>query len=139
MAPGREDNEQQATNHPHRHRQRRQNLLGLLRRRRIQTCNHILIKHRHRREYHDRHHRMKQIHQSQPIFRGLLRRERGGAVDNPEATKGGNPVPHLSPLVSKTIGETQHEARGGAAGEEGGGGGDANEGFAFPFMRDDRR
>lgn len=135
----RKQNEKQAADHPHRHRQRRQDLPRLLRWRRVEAADHILVKHRHSRKNHDRHDSMHEIHDPQAIFHRLLRRERDGAVHHPDSAEGGDAVPHLAPLVPEAVGEAHGEARGGAEGEDGGGGRLADEGLAFAFMRDDRR
>ncbi|PON60637.1 hypothetical protein TorRG33x02_284420 [Trema orientale] len=121
VALGGKNDKQHTTNDTNPNRQRRKNLLSLIRRRWIKATHHILIKQSNGRKHEYGHQSMHEIDKLHTILRSLLRRERGGAVDHPQPSPRGETIAHISVLVPKTIREAEqkrgrsaqsHKARG---------------------------
>lgn len=93
------------------HRQRRQQLLGPLGRRRPQAADHIVVEQGDRREYENRDERVGEVDELELVLGGDLRRQRGGSVDNPEALEGGEAVADGPLLVLDAVGEAEQQAR----------------------------
>lgn len=106
MASGRKNNKQHAAKHPNPNRQRRQNLLSLIRRRRVKAAHHILIKQSNGRKNQNRHESVQEINKSQPILSRDGRRQVHGAVDDPQASESGEPVGNIPLAVTETVSET---------------------------------
>lgn len=121
MAFGRKNNKQHTTKHPNGNRQRRQNLLRLIRRRRVETVHHILIKQSNSRENQNRHESMQEINKPQPILSRDGRRKFHGAVDDPQASESGESIGNIPLTVSETIRETLKKTRQSTESNEAGG------------------
>ncbi|CAL9084593.1 unnamed protein product, partial [Musa textilis] len=118
MAGGRESNKQHAADDSDPHRQARQNLLRLFRRYREEAGHHVLVEQRHRRKHQNGHQRVGQVDEPDPVSGRDRRRERLGAVDNPQSPECGQPIPHRAVAVSEAVGETEDEAGEAADGHE---------------------
>lgn len=133
---GGENNKQQAAQDANSDRQHNQELPCFIRWRGIETLNHILVEQSNSYENQQRSEGVEEIDEPKPVFGSLFIRKSDRGVNDPQASKRGDPISDFASFVPKTVGEEEEKTGEGAEGDKAKCGGLADLGVALALVRE---
>lgn len=131
------NNKQQAAQHTNSDRKHDQELPRFIGRCGIETLDNILVKESNSYKNQERSEGMEEINKAKPVFSSLFFGKRSGAIDDPEASKCGDPISDFATFVPETVSEEEEETGQGTQQNEGEGGGLADVGVAVALVCED--